>query len=76
MDNNSSMPLNEPNKGSSSSSILIFLLTLIIAGGIFCIYKNKCQVQSKKSDDSDFKRSSVQSQDSITSNESIENEDT
>jgi len=70
LDNNSSMPLNETNQ-NSSPSIFTLLLILIIAGGIFCIYINK----SKKSNNIDLTRSSFESRDSITSNESIEIED-
>jgi len=70
LDNNSSMPLNETNQ-NSSASIFTLLLILIIAGGIFCIYINKL----KKSNNIDLTRSSFESRDSITSNESIEIED-
>jgi hypothetical protein len=65
------MPLNETNQ-NSSTTIFTLLLVFIIAGGIFCIYKNKCQV---KSNNTNLTRSSLESQDSITSNESIEIED-
>src|SRR5690348_13119787 len=71
--NNSSMPLEEANK-SSSTCIFILVLILIIASGIFCVYKNKCQTKSKKFNESNLRRSSLESQDSITSNESIETE--
>jgi len=61
------MSLNESNK-NSSSPIFTLLLIIIISGGLFYIYKTKCQKF-------DLTRLSLESQDSITSNESIENED-
>ncbi|CAF0814862.1 unnamed protein product [Rotaria sp. Silwood1] len=70
---NSSMPLNQTNKGSLMP-IFILLLILIIVGGIFYIYKKNYQVELKASDDSVLARSSVESQNSIVSNESLLNQ--
>ncbi len=56
---------------SSSKSLISLLIIPIIGGGIICICKYKCQT---KSEESNVTRSSYESQTSVTSDDSIEND--
>ncbi|CAF0778828.1 unnamed protein product [Rotaria sordida] len=70
---NSSMSLNKTNQDSLIPIFILLLILIIVGGGIFYMYKKKYQIVLKESDDPVLARSSVESQNSIISNE-IEND--
>ena len=61
--NDSTTASNQTEK-SSSQSIVSLVILLIIAGGIICLCKYKCQTKSEESGET---RSSYESENSVTS---------